>query len=823
MSKAGKKRSGGSANPEKRKGRASPARAATIKFAEIPRARKWLFGLVTFVMGPLLLLGILEVGLRLAGYGHSCEFFKSRRIGGQDLLVENDEFSLRFFAPELARMPGPIRMAARKAPETYRIFIFGESAAMGDPEPAFGASRYLEMLLRERFPQQRFEVINVAFTAINSHVILPIARECARHQGDLWIIYLGNNEMVGPYGAATVFGAQASPWQLVRVSLALRKTRLGQLVLTLSRKFGGHRPASWGGMQMFTANRVPPTDRRRETIYGNFRQNLKDILQAGGDAHAKILLNSVAVNLKDCPPFASFATSNLPVADRERLARLSDESSALAAKGSFAEAAQRCQGASRLDPASADLEFRWAESLLQLGNRDEAHQHFQKACDLDALPFRADSRINGTIRKLGQEMSQQGVVLCDTAARLEQDGAPTPSSASSLGQDEKPSKNARTRASALLLESALAEENEANSTTPRAVLPLGDETFYEHVHFNFDGNYRLARIWAEEVERMMSALVGQASRLPTGASRPRSNWLSQAACERWLGLTDWNRANVIEAVLRRMQQPPLSAQSNNGQRLAALQAWKNRLPLNATNAASAREIYQAAIERAPEDYCLHENFADFLAATRDLQHATVEWRRVAELLPDDYLANYRLAGVLAQQNQLPEAEAALDHAIKRRPFLDDAWFELGEVRAAQNKLEDSLKAYERARQLRPQAPECHLGRGKVLARLNRRAEALEDFRQAIRLNPAFWEAHDALGGQLGLAGDIGGAKSEFEQVIRLRPNYARGHLNLGVALLKENQAQNAALEFEQALRLDPTNTLARDYLRQAQNAAGAKH
>ena len=48
-------------------------------------------------------------------------------------------------------------------------------------------------------------------TAINSHAVLPIARECARHEGDLWIVYMGNNEMIGPFGAISVFGSQAPP------------------------------------------------------------------------------------------------------------------------------------------------------------------------------------------------------------------------------------------------------------------------------------------------------------------------------------------------------------------------------------------------------------------------------------------------------------------------------------------------------------------------------------------------------------------------------------------------------------------------------------
>ena len=80
---------------------------------------------------------------------------------------------------------------------------------MGDPEPAFGFGRILQVLLQAKYPARHFEVVNVAITAINSHVIRQIARDCAPRQGDLWIIYMGNNEVVGPFGAGTVFGAQA--------------------------------------------------------------------------------------------------------------------------------------------------------------------------------------------------------------------------------------------------------------------------------------------------------------------------------------------------------------------------------------------------------------------------------------------------------------------------------------------------------------------------------------------------------------------------------------------------------------------------------------
>ena len=167
-------------------------------------------------------MACLECALRLAGYGYSTAFFKPLKVAGQDCLVDNDDFGLRFFPPALARIPVPVVMKATKPVGAIRIFLLGESAALGDPRPQFGAGRYLEALLRERFPGQDFEVVNVAMTAINSHVILPLARECAVHQGDLWVIYMGNNEVVGPFGAGTVFSPQTPPLALIRLNVALK-------------------------------------------------------------------------------------------------------------------------------------------------------------------------------------------------------------------------------------------------------------------------------------------------------------------------------------------------------------------------------------------------------------------------------------------------------------------------------------------------------------------------------------------------------------------------------------------------------------------------
>ncbi len=723
------------------------------------KRRLWIFRLAALLL-PLGLVAALELALRLADYGYDTGFFRRLRIANEDYFVQNDDFSLRFFPKEIARTPGPIRMPVQKAPGTLRIFIFGESAAMGDPELAYGAGRYLEMLLREKYPGTNFEVVNVAFTAINSHVIVPIARECARHDGDLWIIYMGNNEMVGPFGAATVFGKQAPPLSYVRLVTAIQRTRTGQLITELSRRLRrGTTPTSWGGMEMFLQNQIAPDSPLKETVYCNFQKNLDDIVRAGLGSGAKILLNTVAVNLKDCPPFASLSNSNLLPAGRAQLDTLYSEACQQEGQSNFAAAAQLFEQAARLDPQNAGLQFRWGACLLARTNFAAAREHFQSACDDDALPFRADSRINEAIRGERKKISDDNLILLDD-------------------------------------DDALASNNPANL--------CGQETFYEHVHFNFDGDYRLGRAWAEQIEPLLP--------------RNTNAWASQAVCEQMLGLSDWNRVQTFKRMKDRMLNPPFSSQPNNAWRMEHLQEQIDRLHrwMNAEEAAATRENFLKQLERAPEDYLLRENFAVFLLATGDLPQATAEWRRVHDLIPQDYLAYFQIGQMLGAQGQWSEAESSLRQALKIHPGLIEGWIELGNVLTSQQQFAGAIASYATALKQRPQDSQAVFRMGTVLAKMNRHAEAVQFYREAIRLNPDDWKAHFELGRELDAAGQRDEAGSEFAVAVKLNPDYSRTHFNYGVLLAKQGRFDEAQHEFEKTLRLEPGYSRARDYLIQLQ-------
>ena len=740
-----------------------PAKKSTRKPAKAPLpaspAKTWLFRLAALVLVPIIVLGVAESAFRLAGYGYNTGFWERAEIGGKNYFVNNEEFSLRFFPPQLARWAHPVRIAAEKPPNTFRIFIMGESAAQGDPEPAFGAGRYLEALLRERYPAMNFEVANVSFTAINSHVILPIARDCADYQGDLWIVYMGNNEMVGPFGAATVFGLQAPPLPLVRANLALQRLRFGQWMINLARKIKSNGAADSGeGWKCSWGTSFPLQPPAGRSFTAISRPNLRDIVKAGLDSGAKILLNTVAVNLKDCPPFASLPDPRLSSSDHQACDQLYAQGTNAQGHGLFAQAAHAYEQAAAIDPSRPDLQYRWAECLAGLANAAAA-SHFQAACDCDALPFRADSRLNAIIRATAQRQSNPNLVLCDAAAAF---------------------------------------ENQPTAANP----------FYEHVHFNFDGNYRLARIWAARTEQLLPAEVRK---------QPAGNWASQELCERRLGLTDQYRCAIVEGVIGRMRQPPLNGQENNDERIAALESrvkqWRQAMGQDAP--AQARQICADAIARAPDDYILHEIFGAFLQGIGDFKTAAQEWHTASQLMPRDRFAFLAEGEALERTGQLEQARDALREAAALYPRWVDPWAELGKVDLIENNPAAALDNYKRALQIDPKNPRLCFYMGKALSKLGRSPESVEWFRRALQIRPEFVDAHFALGSELGLLGRIPDAKVEFEETVRLQPGYVPGHLNLGVSLLKLDQPEAAREQFIEALRLDPNNKFAREYLTQA--------
>lgn len=309
----------------------------------------------------LVLLAVTEVVLRLLGFGHSASFFIDAPDG---TTRSNHYFGRLFYPPELLRGAYPSVFSTRKPPGTKRIFILGESAAAGYPEPSFSFSRVLEAMLRRACPDTNWEIVNTGVTALNSHAIRLIASECTQYEPDAVLVYMGNNEVVGPYGPGSLLGGEAVPLPLIRAVTWLRSTRIGQGLQSMADSIlRGGRPAMWSGMEMFEQARVAPGDPALHRVYANFAANLRDILTDLRARNIPVILSTVAANMTECPPLGTLPGGN--------------DASLVAFTGGLA--------------------------LRAAGNHKDAVAALRRARDLDEMRFRADTQINAIIQNAAAE------------------------------------------------------------------------------------------------------------------------------------------------------------------------------------------------------------------------------------------------------------------------------------------------------------------------------------------------------------------------------------------------------------------------------------
>ena len=532
---------------------------------------RWLWIAISAIFVPLVVLGVLEGCLRFAGIGYPTALLTPCTVQGKPASCYNLFFAAPFFPAGSVQTPRLYTIPSQKPPRTYRIFVLGESAAMGDPNPAYGFSRYLEVMLRERFPAIRFEVVNTGSVAINSHVVLRIAKELAEQRPDLFIIYSGNNEVVGPYGPGTVLISSGMSIPVIRSSIFLRSTRTGQLVTKL-----GAQKKSWQGMEMFLDKQVRANSPLMEQVYANYERNLRDTIAVGRAAGAQVIVATAATNLEDCAPFASLHRDGIKPEDLNQWSSLVQRGSGLEAARSFSEALELYRSAAGIDNEYAELEFRIARCLKNLGDTSSANQHFQRARDLDTLRFRADTRINDINRFVPAAYS--GVALVDTESLF--------SSASRDGI-------------------------------------VGSELVYEHVHMTPLGSYLFARaIYGQVAGKLASGSVADAP--------------SETECERMLALTAYDRSRIAQEMLRRIQRAPFTNQLNHGEQVLRFQLQAESMSEIPNDTALQ---YQWAIARAPQDAMLRYGFGMFLfgynrvAAAEQLAMAQ-PWDGFPVFLPD---------------------------------------------------------------------------------------------------------------------------------------------------------------------------------------------
>lgn len=520
---------------------------------KVSRRRKWAFRLAPLLL--LLLIPVLaEVALRVFGFGYRTGFF----VRQGDYYVPNEKFAQQFFGKPTTSRPVYFRIPVKKGPETIRIFVLGESAAMGTPDPAFSFGRMLELMLERRFPGKKIELINAAMRGIDSHVVRQIARDCARLQPDVFVIYMGNNEVVGLHGPEPGCSRLSQSLSFIRTAQFFKSTRLGQWVQKTKKS------SVTQDMEFFRKHRLLASDWRREAVIRNFGANLEAICRA----KTKVVLSLVPVNVKDFPPLGSLQSA-------------------------------------------ADTQFKLGRALLAQGDTNQARVHFQQALDLDALQFRADSRVNQKTRAVAGKFP---VILVD----------------------------------------ALRTFSDAAGGIPGARL------FRDHVHPTFDGDYLLAQTFLPAVQSALAAKFGK----PAAAEIP-----SREECARVLAYTDWHDAQIQAAMVDLTSRPPYHDQLDYRERQAqAEKLARERLAnLRAPEIERALGTAVAASKQRPDDWMLHHNCAQLYQALGRPAAAVQHLEHIARAFPQVSHFKMLLGNTLAQAGRIDAAIFEFEAAARLDP------------------------------------------------------------------------------------------------------------------------------------------------------------
>ncbi len=349
--------------------------------------KRLLFHAVALLL-PLLLLALLELGLRLGGYGDELALFVPEPEGVSDAphLIVNPVVARRYF-PGDGYMPRPRyeRFLRHKPVNGYRIFVLGGSSAAAWPHPANVAfSRMLQRRLAAEMPHRHVEVVNLAISAINSFALLDFIDEVMEQQPDAVLIYAGHNEFYGALGAASTRSAavdgfwvrgylallRLKSFQLLRDALVALRPPAGEEQATLMARMVGQ-----GGIAI-----DDPLFRRAQE---NFRHNLEAIVGRLRTAGVEVVVSELVSNLRDQRPFQSLTGP---------------------------------------DGRSADELFDEARRLEAAGSFEAARAFYLEAKERDGIRFRAPERFNAIIREVARNHGAALVPMVEYFERASPNG-----------------------------------------------------------------------------------------------------------------------------------------------------------------------------------------------------------------------------------------------------------------------------------------------------------------------------------------------------------------------------------------------------------------
>lgn len=294
-----------------------------------------------------------------------------------------------------------LETAARQgvSAETFNVYYFGSSTMVGEPyAPQASIPRIVDAVLGGTVKGRPLRSVNLGQAGADladsvDRLTLVMRNQSVTHPS-LVVIYEGHNEFLKFDG---------------RMVRAVRK--LPAAYIDLAQRFDGlWRPLEIDQRRFLDESVIPETE--RQAVIESFRSQLDEVLARLASSGIPAIVSTQAGNYADWEPNRSVCKANVVP---ESFGQQVELGYALESRGDFRGAVAEYREALAICDSVAELHFRVASCLRQLGESAAAWDEFERAVDEDGMPLRAGSAINTAIRQLD---GRRLVTVVDAVSRL---------------------------------------------------------------------------------------------------------------------------------------------------------------------------------------------------------------------------------------------------------------------------------------------------------------------------------------------------------------------------------------------------------------------
>jgi len=151
--------------------------------------------------------------------------------------------------------------------------------------------------------------------------------------------------------------------------------------------------------------------------------------------------------------------------------------------------------------------------------------------------------------------------------------------------------------------------------------------------------------------------------------------------------------------------------------------------------ASARDFYQTAVDRNPNDAEAHNNLGQALERLGRVADAVTHFERAVALVPDKWAYRFNLAHGVGAAGQWDRAITEYREAVRLFPADYATQYNLALALYKRGDPSAAVPEFEKAIALAPSEPTFHFSLGMTFEKLGRMSEAVREYRRFLEMDP----------------------------------------------------------------------------------------